>query len=763
MAYPISKEVLDLFKGRYRQIVEISFYGAEETLHLTESDIVQGGMTIDRYCVSGSSLEIGSAIASELTLVLNNKDGRFNNVVFEGAELFVRIGIKKWDAHKWEKAVVHYIPMGYFTVDNSPRKLTSISLSALDRMAQFDKIADASKIAFPITISGLLDRICSICNVALATKSSTLTNGSYKVKCFPNSEGITYRQILMWIAEITGTCAYIDWEGKLKLKWYDSRSSESITPSERYSSDLYEKAITIRGVKATDTSGKEYTADISNTDEYAFNIESNELIQSDAQPVVNNLAKKFGGFTYTPYTCTTKPLVHLYPLDSITYVDKNGTKIDTVVTNVTYNFNGNMMIAAQGESATNSGYASANPLTKQQATIISNIIKQFDADITERENAIVKLNEMIANSLGLYQTSVEQSNGSVKYYFHNEVSLENSTVIYTFNEGGFAWSDKWNGDATVWQYGFTRDGNAVLNILSAYKIQAEQIETGSINAGHLSVEYTEELAGDLDKRDAELTQKFKADDGLLKSDITNEYKNAVSDAKESLQTQIEQNAEKIKLTALSIADIEGTVLECQSQIDVAAIRIESVVSRTYGATVTGSGFPADNTDKDCLYHDTDANVYYHYNIISEAWEKIEGNSIQSAFIQTADGFSLSGIVSISGDLITDGTISSERIDTNNLSCTALYAKDNPDGYSVRLNGGLGDFGIFNPNASDVGYANSSDCMFGIYNSIGSVSFCSYGNSFLTYVTDGARRIAKPQGTWDFSECDSNLTARAVFG
>ena len=139
MAYPITQEVLDLFTTQHRQIVDITFKGVAETKTLTEKDVIQGGLSIDRYCVSGSRIEIGSAVAAELSLTLDNTDGKFNDTAFEGAELFINVGTKKWEARKWEKAVEHFIPMGYFTVDNSPRKLSNITLSALDRMVHFDK------------------------------------------------------------------------------------------------------------------------------------------------------------------------------------------------------------------------------------------------------------------------------------------------------------------------------------------------------------------------------------------------------------------------------------------------------------------------------------------------------------------------------------------------------------------------------------------------------------------------------------------------
>ena len=66
--YSIANSTLALFYKQYRQIVEITMNRTDGTEYLTEADIIQGGMTVDRYCISGDKIEIGSAIAAELTL-----------------------------------------------------------------------------------------------------------------------------------------------------------------------------------------------------------------------------------------------------------------------------------------------------------------------------------------------------------------------------------------------------------------------------------------------------------------------------------------------------------------------------------------------------------------------------------------------------------------------------------------------------------------------------------------------------------------------
>ena len=566
--YSIANSTLALFYKQYRQIVEITMNRADGTEYLTEADIIQGGMTVDRYCISGDKIEIGSAIAAELTLKLDNREGKFDDTNFEGAELFVRIGIKKWDAGRWENAKVEYVPIGYFTVDESPKKALSITLSALDRMVQFDKDFDADGIAFPTTVGNLLTYCCTKCGVPLKTIPETLPNHSYQVKECPQRENLTYRQIIQWIGEITATCGYIDWDGKLRMEWY-SDTDTVIDKSLRYTSDMNEKDVTITGVQVEDDEENIYLA---GTDEYALNIEGNALIQYDHNVIAHAVFEKVNGFTYRPYTCTTKSLPHLYPMDKISYVDKNGISHNSIVTHWVYKLNGRTHLTAKGVTATKENYAKANPLTAREAAVLAKMKKANEIELNSRQQAVLALNETIVNSLGLFMSTVEEGNGSIVYYYHNAATLEDSSVIYTFREGGFAWTDDWNDGDPVWQYGMTKDGNAVLNVLSTYKIQTEYLDAGCVTAEKLSVEYKQSVIDEISGAETRVTQSFQAADGILSSKISEKAAQADLDdltgRVSTAETSIEQNAKEIKLkaTQTSVDELGNTVSAHGTQI-----------------------------------------------------------------------------------------------------------------------------------------------------------------------------------------------------
>lgn len=471
--YNISSKALEKLKKCSRQSVSISVNGISESITLDMSDITEAP-TIKRRSVTGDRIEIGAVTSSTLKMALYNKDGRFDNFTFEGAEMYVRFSVKL------DNSTTEYIPMGYFTVDAPPRKLKKIQISAFDRMMRFNRPYDTA-LSYPATLYGILSDACSKCGVPLKTLSSELTNASYRVEKRPETDGLTYRQVIEWIAELTATCAWIDWDGKLRLTWYTDTST-SLTKADMFSADMYEKSVAVTGVQilANDEEGTPY---LSGTDDYAFCIEGNLLAQEDLQSLANNIYAKVGGFTYRPYSCDTISYPHLWPLDKITYFDIKGNAYPSVITDHTITLNGKSKISAQGKTAEQNEYSVFAPLTARERAILERLRAQTHREISDRQQAALEMNEIMLNSGGLYQTGIEQPDGSVKYYFHDKPKLEESSYICTRNAGGFASTTSgWNNGNPVWINGVTRDGNAILNAINTYELSANIITSGRLQS-----------------------------------------------------------------------------------------------------------------------------------------------------------------------------------------------------------------------------------------------------------------------------------------
>lgn len=550
--YKVSQEVKNLFNKNYIQVADITVNGVNESFSVAENEIVQGSLSIDRYSVSNSKIEVGSAVAAELTLKLKNDDGKYDNTVFEGAEVFVKIGIKKWDAHRWENAVIHWIPCGYFTIDEPPRALSTITISALDRMILFDKTVDISKLSFPMTVADLLNKICTICGVTLATDITRLPNKDYQITAYPEGQDLTYRTLLQWCAALTGTCAFMNYDGNLELKWYE-QTDLTISPSERYNSDMQENDVAITGIYFKDAANTEY---IAGTDDYCLDLSSNGLLQDNVQVVLDTLYVSLKGFSYRPYTATIKSAPYIYPMDMIHYEDAKGEVHDTIITNVTFGMNLSTSIAGKGETTQKQKYFQGGGLTKQQATILEKLRENLDKAMTAKEQAQLELNRLLSNSLGLNIVTIPQDDGTQVYYFCDGETLESSNIIYTFKANGFAWTKSWNDGNPVWKYGFSKDGNAIYNMLAAYKISTEYLDAECVTAEKLSAEYKQSVTTEMEET---------VDEKLTDYSTTEETKTLIANTGGTIRTEV---AESVKtVTDTTNAKIDDRLAQAKDYTD----------------------------------------------------------------------------------------------------------------------------------------------------------------------------------------------------
>lgn len=451
----VSQDIIKSFNEGNQQTALIEVTAGSKTFTITEADIIQGGLKIDRYCVTNSKIEVGSAVASELSLKLRNYDGKFNDVSFEGAVLNVKIGIHASNTSELGKFIlgksvlgfakglgnfilgtgrlgdysadteVYWVPCGLFIVDTPPRKLSTISISALDYMVLFDREVNASALSFPIHVDALIQKICSICNVTLATDVSVLPNHYFSIGGLPDTnQTLTYRQLLQWCAQLTGTCAFMDGSGRLVLKWYE-QTGVTITASERYSSDMLENDITITGFTCDDGNGNTY---LSGTADYTLDLSDCGFLTNAYDGVLKELQAARGGFAYRPYSATIKSAPYLFPLDMIRYKDKDGVVHNTILTNVTLALNCNTAISGAGETVTSSSYAqSTSGVTSQQAATDRANLERINQTATQTDQNKQDLTQFRTE----YSSDLEKTNIAIEARVTKETYQTNMAGVST--------------------------------------------------------------------------------------------------------------------------------------------------------------------------------------------------------------------------------------------------------------------------------------------------------------------------------------------
>lgn len=365
MFYPISSAGMASLLNGTIQHVEIT--GVDKNggmIDIDNNDVRMGTCSIDRYCCNGEKLEVGSAVASQFTLTLDNSDGRFDSIVFEGTELEVNIIINNGSS-------IDILAMGYYTPDEQPRRLKTIKITALDRMTRFDQVVDAQRLTPPFTVAGLVSNVCSVCNVPFTQDLSGLPNANLSIT--PNAQWIdgqtTYRNVIQWCAGLMATNAWIDWTGKLRFGWFDNTVETVIDENARFDGDVYEDDLTITGAMYTNDSG---VTIVSGTDDYAVDLTGNKLLGPLIATALPAIANAVSGFTYRPCEMSTLPIPVLWPMDSIAYKVGSATHASTL-TNVTYNLNGATALMSKGMTYAMNQRKQGNPLTKDQAQLVDEV------------------------------------------------------------------------------------------------------------------------------------------------------------------------------------------------------------------------------------------------------------------------------------------------------------------------------------------------------------------------------------------------------
>lgn len=395
MAYTTSQTVKDLFASETPQVFRGTFTFADSTtLVVDQSKVIMGSLVLDRSCVSGNSLELGSCVASEFSMTLLNADGSLDGKNFEGAELYAEIGVS-------DGTNTYYIPLGRFIVDGVPKVRDTVSINALDRMVKFDKTADATLTATwwgpGVTIQQIINRCCSMCGVTLLTNIASFPNANVTLgtvdEVFTSGvTDITYRQLLSYCVGAMGKCAWMNAEGNLEIGFAEplnistsaiagiaiaglaivGNSSGSgvikqiLEEGNRYSSDYEDYVIVTTGAfcdkTETDESDEQFTHHyIIGSDDYAFDLTDNPIVAWKPQTLLANLTGVIG-ITYHPMSAVTVPYPWLFPLDWVAY-KKGDTNLYSIVTGFTFTMNGNNGIKSVGESPQEKSLASVGSVT----------------------------------------------------------------------------------------------------------------------------------------------------------------------------------------------------------------------------------------------------------------------------------------------------------------------------------------------------------------------------------------------------------------
>lgn len=468
-----------------------------------------------------SSFDLGAAIAQQLTLKINNIDGRFDEHDFNGAVITVQVGLELLNG------AVEWLDKGKFTAEPGEESGNSISVKAFDDMTKFDQPYSLSKLVYPATLGTIVRDACSCCGVTLASDTAAFDNNNFIVQNRPDDSALTFRQVLQWVGQIACKFFRIDRFGKLSVRWYntdlleatwvrkedtiwadiagnailDSEGQEIGTaieiPLKNGNSNIIDADnsdeilkisdlltgstiqtddVVITGIRVNEEDG-DSTEEItyqSGAEGYILEISGNKLIQSGSgATVAAYLGERLNGIQFRPMSVST-------PADPAREAGDLGLVIDakkryhkTIFTNVEYTAHTSQNLISGAEAPTRLSSTRYSQATQVYKELRANLKRQK----TEWDTAFDNLQEAMKTKNGLFPIHETMEDGSTILYFCDKPELSEATIVVKFSAAG--WGMSTDGGKT-WNSGWLVDGTMIAAILNVIGINAKWINAGAL-------------------------------------------------------------------------------------------------------------------------------------------------------------------------------------------------------------------------------------------------------------------------------------------
>lgn len=481
----------------FRMEIEVVFdesTGLTENVVIPPEDIFEAGLSenvfLNTFCV-------GSSVCTEFWVRIFNQDGKYKNDALATAEIHPKVTL--YDSESGE--AVDTVPLGIFYVDQITIQGSDLRLACYDKMRLLEKAYTPKG-----TQTSLLSVAQDIALSVLASCSTTPADMPALSLVVDDTifQGYTKRQVLELIAEAGGRFAIFDPDGALCFKWFTESGIELSGDKAKEALELNGNTFSLDGnvVKVTGVRVVSEDTELARvgTDDYLLTINENPIAAAHPSEVAQYVLASMADTQYIP--CKWQRIggdPSLQVGDILTIVDNKETYDETQADSYdryplflsarswTFNCGGFSDVYTSSGNAekdlnTDKGMTVSKRLS-QLAKRITETKSDLTAEMDDRQQALLLFNETIAGSMGLYTTYKTQEDGSVVLYMHDEKELEQSQTIYTFGASGFAWTNTgWNDGNPVWENGFSRDGNAILNAIYAYTLTADVIKTGLLQS-----------------------------------------------------------------------------------------------------------------------------------------------------------------------------------------------------------------------------------------------------------------------------------------
>lgn len=518
-------------------------------LHLTNEHIWDNGITLDCATSSDSSFDIGSAIVSSLSVVINNINGDYSQYDFYDARVTLYLGVAG-DIDGSD--VQRYYRIGLYVVDAPTYNGSLITLDCLDNMIWFDTpFSDVTGISYPAYAGEVVDAICSAVGVTLATQ--TFPNyhlDATKVLAEPEGS-LSCREVLQYVAQMCCCYCKINTAGELVLAWYDKTAinnlvdydggtfSTTTTPysdgcdldggtfnpwntgdsgnggtfeelrdrvfiSNNYDIQVSTDDVVITGCRVRNNTSNDSAYDVlwvdstleQTHDRYVLVIDDNPLItdETKATSIANLVGSILAGLPVRGFTATSLSDFSYETGDMATVVDFRGNRYYTWLTHFTFTTNNSENFSC--------GVESLKKRSEQRFSTLAETIEKARRAVSAYDKAVKDMNELAQTAIGYYEYVYPSVTGNIMYRFDSAADMPasgtadpkfpNSNTVFKISGDGVFVAMRSNGDIApdgtcTYSNGYdANSGTAILNLIYAIGINCDWIHAGTLTLGGLN-------------------------------------------------------------------------------------------------------------------------------------------------------------------------------------------------------------------------------------------------------------------------------------
>lgn len=366
---------------------------------------------------------------------------------------------------KWVRAVYgvrladgsfEFLDYGSFLVTEltDTKDTETTNIVAYDKMINAMKLYDILDIEYPVSLIDYTRVLCDSCGLELGNVAFNIMNDwQITRELWENIEGITYRDILVQIAQATGTTCIIGNDDKVYFKSLNP-TGESLTYDNMFKlklENLYGEinSVVLSRTPSEDNIFLQDEASIQTNGLTEFKIENNEIIDKDRENAITPIFNELNGISFYPFEATTEGLGWYEIADSIDIINDAGEVFNTSVFNYAITIDGSiketLKTAAETKTQTQYQYATSIAKRVKNTEVIVNkqeqYIQQLVSDVHDENGIVNQKYTEIYQDIDNIINSVQNSGGNN--------FIKNSVMFAYDNNVINAWEIEGDGTLTI--------------------------------------------------------------------------------------------------------------------------------------------------------------------------------------------------------------------------------------------------------------------------------------------------------------------------